>query len=84
MKKSAPRRNKHPPVSDQMKAWSAALAVEVADWPRATARSFFGFNALYRGDNIAAVLRTSWSICRSKRTLSMTNHMRPAAPRKTM
>ena len=45
-----------PPVSDQMKAWSAALAVEVADWPRATARSFFGFNALYRGDNIFGML----------------------------
>lgn len=56
MKKAAPRRNKHPPVSDQMKAWSAALAVEVADWPRATARSFFGFNALYRGDNIFGML----------------------------
>jgi len=39
-----------------MKAWSAALAVEVADWPRATARSFFGFNALYRGDNIFGML----------------------------
>jgi hypothetical protein len=39
-----------------MKAWSAALAVEVADWPRATARSFFGFNALYRGDNIFGIL----------------------------
>ena len=39
-----------------MKAWSAALAVEVADWPRATARSFFGFNAVYRGDNIFGML----------------------------
>lgn len=56
MKKAEPRRNKLPPVSDQMKAWSAALAVEIADWPRATARSFFGFNALYRGDNIFGML----------------------------
>jgi hypothetical protein len=39
-----------------MKAWSSALASEVADWPRATARSFFGFNALYRGDNIFGML----------------------------
>jgi hypothetical protein len=39
-----------------MKAWSAALAVEVADWPRAATRSFFGFNALYRGDNIFGML----------------------------
>jgi hypothetical protein len=56
MKKAAARPNKHAPVSDQMKAWSAALAVEVADWPRATARSFFGFNALYRGNNIFGIL----------------------------
>ena len=39
-----------------MKAWSAALAVAVADWPRAAARSFFGFNAPYRGDNIFGML----------------------------
>ena len=39
-----------------MKAWSAALAAEVADWPRATARSFFGFSALYHGDNIFGML----------------------------
>lgn len=56
MKKAEPRRNKLAAVSDQMKAWSAALAVEVADWPRATARSFFGFNALYRGDKIFGAL----------------------------
>ena len=39
-----------------MKAWSAALGAEIADWPRATVRSFFGFNALYRGDNIFGML----------------------------
>jgi len=39
-----------------MKAWSAALAAEVADWPRATTRSFFGFDALYRGDTIFGML----------------------------
>jgi hypothetical protein len=52
----AKKRPAVPSASDQMKAWSAALAVEVADWPRATARSFFGFNALYRGDNIFGML----------------------------
>jgi len=50
------KRHGHPPVSDQMKAWSSALACEVAEWPRATPRSFFGFNALYRGDNIFGML----------------------------
>ena len=41
-----------PVVSEEMKAWSWALASEVADWPGASARSFFGFTALYRGGNI--------------------------------
>ncbi len=34
--KSKTSQQKLPPVSDQMKAWSAALAVEAAEWPRAT------------------------------------------------
>ena len=49
-------RPKLPKVSDQMKAWSAALASELADWPQITTRVFFGFTALYRRDRIFAVL----------------------------
>jgi len=45
-----------PPVSDQMKAWSAALADEVADWPHVETRTFFGFTALYRNERIFALL----------------------------
>lgn len=45
-----------PAISEQMKAWSAALAAEVSDWPQVTARSFFGFTALYRKDKIFAAL----------------------------
>ena len=56
MKGETSRGEKLSPVSEQMKAWSTALAAEVGDWPRATARSFFGFNAFYRGDNIFAML----------------------------
>ena len=50
------------PVSEQMKAWSAALAAEIGDWPGVDARSFFGFTALYRGAYMFGVLpRTrSW------------------------
>ena len=50
------------PVSEQMKAWSAALRAEVADWPGVDARSFFGFTALYRRDFMFGALpRTrSW------------------------
>jgi hypothetical protein len=39
-----------------MKAWSAALARDVADWPQVTARSFFGLTALYRRERIFALL----------------------------
>lgn len=45
-----------PPVGEQMKAWSAALAAEVSDWPKVTARSFFGFTAFYRGESMFAAL----------------------------
>jgi hypothetical protein len=52
-KRSRPRL---PPASEQMKAWSAALEAELADWPRVSARAMFGFKALYRGKRIFAVL----------------------------
>jgi hypothetical protein len=45
-----------PAVSDEMKVWSAALVAEISDWPRVTARSFFGFTALYRKDKMFAAL----------------------------
>lgn len=45
-----------PVVSEQMKAWSAALGPEVCEWPEVTTRSFFGFTALYRKDRIFALL----------------------------
>ena len=41
-----------PAISEEMKAWSAALAGEVTGWPRV----FFGFTALYRRDKIFALL----------------------------
>jgi hypothetical protein len=43
-------------ISEQMKAWSAALASEVEGWPQVSARAFFGFTALYRRDKIFALL----------------------------
>ena len=45
-----------PKVSEEMKAWSAALGAEVGDWPYLSLRSFFGFTALYRKEKIFAVL----------------------------
>ncbi len=49
-------RPKLPRVSDEMKAWSAALSSEVLDWPQVTTRAFFGFTALYRRARIFALL----------------------------
>src|SRR5258708_40288495 len=43
-------------ISEEMKAWSAALEREVCDWPQVSARSFFGFTALYRKDKMFAAL----------------------------
>ncbi|HLW85616.1 MAG TPA: hypothetical protein VKR60_10410 [Candidatus Sulfotelmatobacter sp.] len=56
MKESKKKRPSLPPVSEQMKAWSSALADEVGSWPLVECRSFFGFTALYRRDRIFAVL----------------------------
>ena len=49
-------RPKLPKVSEEMKAWSAALLTEVAGWPQVVTRSFFGFTAVYRRKRIFAVL----------------------------
>jgi hypothetical protein len=43
-------------VSQQMKAWSSALAAEVSEWPKLSAKSFFGFTALRRGETIFGAL----------------------------
>jgi hypothetical protein len=50
------------PLSEQMKAWTAALAAEVSDWPQVTLKSFFGFTALYRGKTMFGLLPRTGSI----------------------
>jgi hypothetical protein len=45
-----------PKVSEEMKAWSAALADEVRTWPNVTTRPMFGLTALYGRGKIFAVL----------------------------
>ena len=58
-KASMKGRPKLPPVSEEMKAWSAALAAEVESWPELSTRVFFGFTALYRrGRMFGALPRT--------------------------
>jgi hypothetical protein len=50
------------PISEQMKAWSAALAAEFQDWPQVTQKSFFGFTALYRGKTLFGLLPRTKSV----------------------
>lgn len=56
MKQKKSSRPKLPAISEEMKAWSAALLGEVGGWPNVTPRSFFGFTALYRKDKMFAAL----------------------------
>ena len=52
----AARRSGLVPISDEMKAWSAALETEVADWSAVSRKAMFGMTALYRRSRIFAVL----------------------------
>ena len=54
--KKTTRRPALPKISEEMKAWSAALAAEIGSWPKVFTKPMFGFTAYYRGDHIFAVL----------------------------
>ena len=56
MKKKQSSRPKLPRVSEEVKAWSAAIGRELAGWPSVGTRSFFGFTAFYRKDTIFGLL----------------------------
>lgn len=62
MKREIRRREELPPVSEQMKAWSMALAAELSNWPQVTLKSFFGFTALYRRESMFGLLPRTRSI----------------------
>jgi len=53
MKRPRPRLHK---ISEEMKAWSAALHAEVSTWPQVSTRPMFGFHALFRRKKIFAAL----------------------------
>ena len=59
MKRKESSRPKLPKVSEEVKAWSAALTDEAASWPHVSARPFFGFTALYRKNKMFAALPRS-------------------------
>ena len=45
-------RPKMPPVSEEMKQWSAMLKTEVSGWPQISTKPMFGMMGLYRGKKI--------------------------------
>lgn len=56
---SSKKQRSHPKlavISEEMKAWAAALAAELTTWPGVRTHPMFGFMALYRGKRIFAIL----------------------------
>ena len=45
-------RPKMPPISQEMKRWSAMLKTEVSGWPQISTQPMFGMMGLYRGKKI--------------------------------
>lgn len=45
-------RPKMPPISEEMKRWSAMLKTEVSGWAQISTRPMFGMMGLYRGKKI--------------------------------
>ena len=45
-------RPKMPPISEEMKQWSAMLKTEVSGWPQIATKPMFGMMGLYRGKKI--------------------------------
>jgi hypothetical protein len=45
-------RPKMPPVSEEMKQWSAMLGKEVGGWPGVSSRPMFGMQGIYRDKKI--------------------------------
>lgn len=56
---SSKKQRSHPKlaaISEEMKAWSAALTAELTTWPGVRTHPMFGFTALYRGKCIFGIL----------------------------
>ena len=45
-------RPKMPPISEEMKQWSAMLKTEVSGWPQISTKPMFGMMGLYRRKRI--------------------------------
>ncbi len=49
-------RPKMPPISEEMKLWSAMLKTELTGWPQVTSKPMFGMSGIYRRKRIFAAL----------------------------
>jgi hypothetical protein len=49
-------RPKMPPISEEMKQWSAMLKTEISGWPQVSSRPMFGMMGLYRRKKIFGAL----------------------------
>jgi len=49
-------RPKMPPISEEMKQWSAMLKAELIGWPQVTSRPMFGMSGIYRRKKIFAAV----------------------------
>ena len=55
-------RPKMPPISEEMKQWSAMLEQELTGWPQVSSRPMFGMLGFYRRKKIFAALPVSRAI----------------------
>lgn len=55
-KKTKRARPKMPPISEEMKLWSAMLGEELSAWPEVSSRPMFGMLGYYRGKKIFSAL----------------------------
>src|SRR5690349_24029632 len=49
-------RPKMPPISEEMKQWSAMLKAELLGWPQVSSKPMFGMAGMYRRKKIFAAL----------------------------
>jgi len=61
-RKTKRARPKMPPISEEMKQWSAMLGKELSGWPQVTSRPMFGMLGFYRRKKIFAALPVSRAI----------------------
>jgi hypothetical protein len=74
----ARQRPKYPPVSEDMKRWSAMLESELVSWPTISAKSMFGFLSFYRQGTIFAALPRTRGFASSSSLILKFNPMPPS------